>query len=420
MLKEEIIRLYNSGVNTASISKSLVTSRFIIFKTILNSDIDLPTCKICNKRVISITNSHTMLHGVTLREYIDKYPEDRSKIKSLAWNKGQNKENNTSIAKYAATSSKRHSTKKAKRKMSLKSKQWWKDGVAKPCKEAYLKANAAWVNKIKNVNANDRSKLLRKFANAGNTAQSVIRNNNKNNLDFFKKKYPWAISAKLVNCLNCNSEFISTLNRSKNFCNPECYFDFLNSNNNPNYFIANNLKNRMKYVKCQNCKSEFISVCSKWSKKFCSNECRKSWIAKHPHYSIKGKYYSNKFNTEYYCDSTYELDFIKWCEYSDNVISLDKNFPILIYDNKKRYFPDFFINDSIIIEIKTDHLKFYNDLDKEMTKVKRGLAENNYKLITNKELYINYKKGCINNELINDIVFNKKYFINETWENYVK
>jgi len=109
------------------------------------------------------------------------------------------------------------------------------------------------------------------------------------------------------------------------------------------------------------------------------------------------------------------LDFILWCELSDLVISLDKNHK-LYYNNNKRYFVDFLVNNSTLVEIKSSSKEIYN-VELEIIKIKRDMSEGNYKFITNKELYLNNK--VIDNVRLSGIIFKKGNYVSKSWRHLI-
>lgn len=421
MLKNDIIRLFKSGKNVREISQILHITKPYIGEVVCKSDLDLPTCKICGKKILAINTSHLKKHNYSVARYIGEFPDEKKLVKNLAWNKGLTEKTSQSVANYVAATRQRMNTNEEREKRSQQNKKMWDDNKFKTDIEICKKANKAWVQKVKFASFEDRQKLLANFTKAGNNAQQKIRNNHKLDIEFYKKKYPCGINLRINICIECGGDYVLGGSRAhaKNFCSVECCKKFIKNTPNYYYYTQHNLLNRIKMVKCRRCDFHFISVDSKWSKKFCSKECYVKWLEIHPHFCIKRHYFSEKFNEGYYYDSNYELDFIKWCEYNDKIISLGRNKPIIHYIDIKdrRYYPDFLINLNEIVEIKANVINIYEHKDREILKIKAGLAYNlNYKLITNNELYI---KKSINNELLDNLIFTNSNFVGGDWVNVI-
>ena len=72
-----------------------------------------------------------------------------------------------------------------------------------------------------------------------------------------------------------------------------------------------------------------------------------------------GYFKSARQNTKIYYRSSYELNFLKWCENSQNIFLFETNKDCILYDfdgMTKRYLPDFTINHNIVVEIKPKKL----------------------------------------------------------------
>lgn len=135
---------------------------------------------------------------------------------------------------------------------------------------------------------------------------------------------------------------------------------------------------------------------------------------------ISGKISISKSEKDLYYDSSWELDFIKFCNYSNNVVSIERSSLRLSYEfeGKKHYYlPDFEIktinNLKILIEIKPYILSKTDN--KTMEKIKTGenyiLSDSNdfskFIVLTEKELFIKGKqrKG-INKDLLTLLLAN--------------
>ena len=412
MSKKKIIELFKAGYTVRSISKTMDITRGYIGRVLCKSELDLPKCKICGRKILSLNQAHLNIHNFSMADYLRRFPKERKHVKYITWNKGLTAQTNSSIAKYTKAVKQRMRSQNERNKRSNINKLMWRAGKFKPNRDSYLKANRAWVRRIKSVSPEERKRLLFNFISSGNNAQRKLRERHKLDLDFFKRKYPRSINPRIITCMYCNSQYIKCNSNAKasNFCSPICYFNFIKSIDNPNYFINDDLRHRLITVHCRGCQINFIATSKR--KVFCSSICRARWLKDNPNYTIKKRYYSEKFGIEYVYDSSYELDFIKWCEYCDRVVVLERNRPI-IYIGMQRYFPDFLINGSIIVEIKADCLVIY-DLERELKKINAGLCESlYYKLITNCELYIG---KSINSKRLEQIVFLEEDFIGGRWK----
>jgi len=381
MLKERIVELYNSGVKLNDIAKILNINRPCINENILKVFPDrFPKCKICNKSIMSVNQSHLKVHNIKIEDYFVMFPEEKKNQGDPAWNRGLNKENSEFVKKNANALSEFLNKPEQVKKRSEQNKKMWQDGVFKTDVELCLENNKKWVKKVKEASVDERRILLANFVKSGNNKQKEIRNENKLNLDFHKKKYTWSKNVCKKNCIQCGLEYISTLNKAKHFCSNMCYLNYIETH---------------EY-------DEFI----------------KHWINKHPNWTRKKKYFSEKYNTEYTIDSSYELDFIKWCEIN-GIKSLVKYRPIIkyVFNNKiKKYYPDFLINDDFIVEIKANSIRPYH-LESEKRRLHAGLNQSyKFKLISDKELYVNVRKNRNINEILKSIVFSDKDFIGGIWE----
>ena len=100
-----------------------------------------------------------------------------------------------------------------------------------------------------------------------------------------------------------------------------------------------------------------------------------------------------------YYDSALELSYLLWCE--DNNISVkryDKDPISYIFQNKSRlYFPDFIVDDKLVIEIKGKGLYFAKNKERNLEKTKEAIRilGDQFLIIfdQNKEVKTNYKKA---------------------------
>ena len=136
-----------------------------------------------------------------------------------------------------------------------------------------------------------------------------------------------------------------------------------------NYKQNNKQNNKQNYInrinkynenpnKCQIC-GKILDYKHKHRKTCSSKECLKIIQAKNGGY----KKHSRKGNAGYYkgiyCDSTYELIFLIYCLDHNILIKRNKKYFLYNYNNKvHKYYPDFIINNRMLIEIKN----FYSDI----------------------------------------------------------
>jgi len=339
------------------------------------------------------------------------------------WNKGLTEVEHSSIGIYSQHTRQRMTTEQERQKRANKNREMWMNGQFRSANVVQLAdARAKWVQKIQSMSKADRKITLASFVEAGNRAQAVIRARHLNDVEWFKHKYPWASDPILVECDKCSTKFIQTINRRRscglNFCSPRCWLLYRQQITHPNYIINPTLAARIKPIACRQCKIPFLSVDSKWSKKFCCTACSKKWLSEHPNYTIKRSYFSAYFGQLYSYDSSYELDFIFWCERFKS-ISLIRNRPIVPYSGH-RYFCDFLLDDTLMIEIKASASAIY-DVQRECSKIRAAIeyaATNRYvfKLITERELYHN---KCIDDETLRHVIDTQTTFIGEPWKSLI-
>jgi hypothetical protein len=107
---------------------------------------------------------------------------------------------------------------------------------------------------------------------------------------------------------------------------------------------------------------------------------------------LKGWFTSKKFNKKFYYQSSYELMFLEFCEVSNKIKTLQR-IPFMIPytdDNgiKRNYVADFFVNGSVVIEIKPKSMLDYNN---NRLKIEAGnkyclKCRYEFKLLTESEL----------------------------------
>jgi hypothetical protein len=115
----------------------------------------------------------------------------------------------------------------------------------------------------------------------------------------------------------------------------------------------------------------------------------KSYGKGHKH----GRFFSHRQKTHLYFRSSYELNFLLWCEGNQKIKSFTNcklKIPYLDAEGFFHYYiPDFIINKNLIIEIKPEALLGINKL--KMTVAKKEL-KNNYIVITEKDIKTKFKK----------------------------
>jgi hypothetical protein len=106
----------------------------------------------------------------------------------------------------------------------------------------------------------------------------------------------------------------------------------------------------------------------------------------------KGWFKSIKFNNKFYYCSSYEKRFLEYCESSENIRALQKLHFVIPYKDgreiSRNYFPDFLVNDKIVVEIKPKSMLNHNNNQYKIEAGKKYCQENKYeyKLIMEKEL----------------------------------
>jgi hypothetical protein len=122
-------------------------------------------------------------------------------------------------------------------------------------------------------------------------------------------------------------------------------------------------ENNKKYRKCEYCGKTF-EIENKSKTSFCCEECRNkskryklSISAKNRNFggynekSIKKHHKGNYKGI--HCDSSWELAYVVWCLDHNINIKRYSGFRTYIYNDKKhKYFPDFVIDETVIIEVK--------------------------------------------------------------------
>lgn len=96
-----------------------------------------------------------------------------------------------------------------------------------------------------------------------------------------------------------------------------------------------------------------------------------------------GYFWSLKNNKEIYFGSSYELAALKMFEKDNRVINFDRcpyKIPYIFENKKKRYFPDFLLNNSEIVEVKAEWELMTEQLLAKKIAAEQFVKENNMKL----------------------------------------
>ena len=95
-----------------------------------------------------------------------------------------------------------------------------------------------------------------------------------------------------------------------------------------------------------------------------------------------GYFWSLKNNKEIYFGSSYELAALKKFEKDDRVIKFDRcphKIPYVFENKKKRYFPDFLLNNSEIVEVKAEWELTTGQILAKLKAAEQFVKENNMK-----------------------------------------
>lgn len=164
--------------------------------------------------------------------------------------------------------------------------------------------------------------------------------------------------------------------------------------NNPLVKWLNDERNREKYSQIMKeawrDPEKYTMLCKRNSK----NIKKAILNGNHNPYSncIHGWFESKKFDKKFYYQSSYELAFLEFCECSDKICSLQKvNFAIPYKDSNGKdhnYFPDFFVNKRVVIEIKPKTMIDYNHNREKIEHAKKFCIKRGYeyKLLMETEL----------------------------------
>lgn len=165
----------------------------------------------------------------------------------------------------------------------------------------------------------------------------------------------------------------------------ENHADFTGENNPLVKWLSEDEKNREEYSRIMKAAwddpKKYTMLCKRNSKSI-----EKAILnGNHNPYSncLHGWFSSKKFGKKFYYQSSYELDFLEFCERSDKVCSLQKvNFSIPYKDDcgkEHNYFPDFVVNEKVVVEIKPKTMLGYNNNREKIEYAKKFCRDRGYK-----------------------------------------
>ncbi len=322
-------------------------------------------CKLCNKDINEKFYLHlNSIHKMRKSEYLKLFPEQIDEYKSqvpTAWNKGETKETNPSIASGAAKLKQYCNKESVKKIQSERMKKKYEKGDildSETRSRVVAAANSGWVKKLKEASFEERKKMLSSFTSSGNDTQIKMRE--KRTPEDYQRLYPFA-------------------------------------------------KGKASWAKCDFCCKEIIIWMGgkpRPKRRFCSKNCSIEYRKIHPNYVFSesgSRFYSVKMDTEFFLRSRLELWFAEQLDSSQSVKCWAANILCIKYDFEGkvcRYYPDFFINNKFIVELKSG---YFHSLQKEKILAK-NLEANNYALLNGLEfMYWQF----------NDSNMTRKKFIND-------
>jgi hypothetical protein len=172
------------------------------------------------------------------------------------------------------------------------------------------------------------------------------------------------LKRKWVKCQLCEKEFLK--DREKRFCSTTCAVAVVNvkgriASEETKKKISDRLKGttveKVLHTSCEGCNKSFYATPNA---KFCTRECyRLSKLVQPENRKPTGGYRARagKGHHGYYngiwCDSTYEMAYVWYCQNNDkNIIRNTSSFPYINSEGKKKkYIPDFIV-DGTYIEVK--------------------------------------------------------------------
>lgn len=159
-------------------------------------------------------------------------------------------------------------------------------------------------------------------------------------------------------------------------------------------WLAETPKNREEYSRCMRAVWAREDLAELLSKRNRQNMVNAIANGNHHPYSNHehGWITSAKFNQKFYYQSSYERRFLKFCENSSKISSLQRSKSVIPYvdnDGKERiYNPDFLVNGKLLVEIKPQSMMPLNNNAQKIRVGKKYCEENGleFRLITEPEL----------------------------------
>jgi len=292
-------------------------------------------CKICGRDVQEKFYLHlNSCHKMKKCDYLAQFPEQNLEYdaqKPPVWNKGLTAGVNSSVAKIAVDIKNYCNQPNVRqfRSDGLRTRYDRGDILSIETRAKVVKsASNGWIQKLKLSNDDERRSLLQKFTTAGNEAQKLRRDSL--TPDDYNKLYPFAKGiARYHNCDHCGKQIIAWFGGKprpqKRFCNQGCWFDFLRQN--PFYVYKNNV---IRYY------SQKMKV------EFCLRSKLELWLA---------ELFDEEPAIKCWCTTPFWIDY-EWL------------------GRPRRYYPDFFVNENCVIEVKSDYVRKLQGEDRTVVKIK--------------------------------------------------
>lgn len=310
-------------------------------------------CRLCNKEVDEKFYKHlNSTHKMKKEEYLRLFPEQTEEYLSQVsnvWNKGKTKETDLVVAGISSKAKARCNLPEIKKQRSDFLKNRYKNGDILDAETRMRVAKSAsdgWVYKVQSATLEERKLLLQSFSKAGNEAQNIRRCSL--TPQDYERLYPFAKGkARYHNCDFCNKQFIA-------------------------WFGG---KPRPK-------------------KRFCDQNCHHAYLVSHPNSTLPQSriYYSETMKLEFCLHSNLEVSMAKildnigvtWCTPPFYI-------PYEIEGVSKKYYPDFFVSNKHLIELKSSYVKKLQGETK--TKAKIDAAEKYCQKMSYDFLYLEFDLG---------------------------